>query len=139
MTSNKTLKDLAEHMRGIDIAMLSTITEGGYIAGRPMSNNGEVEYDGTSYYFTNEDTRTVSDIRREPKVALAFQGKDTFSLAVEGQATLSQDKGEMKDHWTPDLDKWFEGGIETPGLTLITVVAERAHYWAKGDEGEVTI
>lgn len=137
--SDKTLKDLAEQMRGIDIAMLSTITEGGYIAGRPMSNNGEVDYDGTSYYFTDGDTRTVSDIRREPKVALAFQGKDAFSLAVEGQASLSQDKGEMRAHWTPDLDRWFRQGIDTPGLTMITVVAERAHYWAGQDEGEVTL
>jgi general stress protein 26 len=136
---SKTLKDLAEHMRGIDIAMLSTITEGGYIAGRPMSNNGEVEYDGTSYYFTDEDTRTVGDIRREPKVALAFQGKGGFSLAVEGQARLSQDRTEMGEHWTPDLDQWFEKGLDTPGLTMIVVEAERAHYWAKGDEGEVTI
>ncbi|MFC5849525.1 pyridoxamine 5'-phosphate oxidase family protein [Deinococcus petrolearius] len=135
----RTLKDLAEQMRGIDIAMLSTITENGYIAGRPMSNNGEVEYDGTSYYFTHEETRTVGDIRREPKVALAFQGKDGFSLAVEGQATLSQDRAEMQAHWTPDLDRWFEQGLDTPGLTMVTVVAERAHYWAGSDEGEVTV
>jgi general stress protein 26 len=38
-----TLSDLAKWMRDIDFAMLSTRTEGGAIAGRPMSNNGDVE------------------------------------------------------------------------------------------------
>jgi general stress protein 26 len=45
----KTLKDLAEKMRGIDIAFLATKTDDGELASRPMSNNGEVEHDGDSY------------------------------------------------------------------------------------------
>ena len=60
--TDKTLSDLSKKMRDIDIAMLSTHTEGGAIAGRPMSNNGEVEYDGASYYFTWETSRMVADI-----------------------------------------------------------------------------
>jgi general stress protein 26 len=47
-----TLSDIAEKMRDIDIAMLSTHTDGGIIASRPMSNNRDVEFDGDSYYFT---------------------------------------------------------------------------------------
>ena len=44
--SEMTLSDLSKAMRSIDFAMLSTRTEGGEIAGRPMSNNGDVDYDG---------------------------------------------------------------------------------------------
>ena len=87
----KTLKKLAERMAGIDIAILSTHTEGGQIANRPMSNNGDVEYDGTSYYFTYEQARTVSDIQRDPNVGLGFTSEGgIFSkgiyVAVEGRA-----------------------------------------------------
>ncbi len=60
--SKKSLADVAREMAGIDIAILSTHTEGGEIANRPMSNNGDVTYDGTSYYFTYEQARVVSDI-----------------------------------------------------------------------------
>ena len=49
---HKTIGEISKRMAGIDIAVLSTHTEGGQIANRPMSNNGDVEYDGTSYYFT---------------------------------------------------------------------------------------
>ena len=50
--TQKSLADLATKMRGIDIAMLSTRTAGGEIASRPMSNNGDVDDDGDSYFFT---------------------------------------------------------------------------------------
>jgi hypothetical protein len=93
-----TLSDLSEEMRSIDFAMLSTRTEGGEIAGRPMSNNGDVVFDGDSYFFTYEQSRTVADIRRDPKVSLSFQGKagllgkPPIFIAIEGQAELIRDK-----------------------------------------------
>ena len=46
-----TLEDISEKMRDIDFAVLSTRTEGGAIAARPMSNNRQVEFDGDSYFF----------------------------------------------------------------------------------------
>ena len=71
----KSLSDLSDKMREIDIAMLMTRTDGGAIAGRPMSNNGDVEYDGDSYYFTMSDARMVADIEADPTVSLAFQAE----------------------------------------------------------------
>ncbi len=139
----KTLADLSEKMRDIDFAMLSTHTDGGQIAARPMSNNRQVDYDGTSHYFSMGDTRTVSDIARDPKVGLSFLGKSgllgmkPFFVAVEGQAVLIRDKAAFAEHWTSDLDRWFADGIDTPGLVLIKVRAERVHFWDGEDEGEI--
>ncbi len=61
-----TLKTIAEAMRDIDFCMFSTRTEGGAIAARPMSDNREVEYDGSSRFFSYDDSRTVSDIAANP-------------------------------------------------------------------------
>lgn len=139
------LAQLSEKMRDIDFAVLSTRTEGGALAGRPMSNNREVDFDGDSFFFTLEETRTVGDIRRDPQVGLAYQAKSgmlgmrPFFLTVEGQAQLIQDKGQFQDHWTSDLDRWFEQGVDTPGLVLIKVAAQRLHYWDGYDEGEVKL
>ena len=137
--SEKSLSEIAERMRDIDIAMLSTHTEGGAIAGRPMSNNRDVDYDGDSFYFTWEKSRMVDDIQGNPKVSLAFQGKKAFSVAVEGQAEVIKDKAEFKDHWTPDLDQWFEDGIDTKGVVMIKISATRLHYWDGEEEGEVKL
>jgi general stress protein 26 len=140
----KTLADIAQDMAGIDIAILSTHTENGEIANRPMSNNGDVAYDGTSYYFSYEQARAVSDIEHDPKVALGFSSEaglfsEGIYVAVEGTAELIRDKAAFQQHWTSDLDKWFDKGVDTPGIVLIKVKAKRVTYWKGRDEGEVKL
>ena len=135
----KTLADIAEKMRDIDITMLSTRTEGGGIGARPMSNNRDVDYDGDSFYFTSEDTRMVQDISRDPQVGLSFQGKKGFAVAVEGQAEIIRDKAEFKAHWQDNLGDWFEDGPDTEGLVMIKVHADRVHYWDGEENGELRV
>ncbi len=137
--TEKSLSYIAGKMRDIDIAMLSTHTKGGRIGSRPMSNNREVEYDGNSYYFTWEKSLMISDIEADPNVSLAFQGEDGFFLAVEGKAEISRDKDSFRQHWKAEFDKWFEDGINTEGVAMITVHAERATCWQGMEETEVTL
>jgi general stress protein 26 len=139
------LAEIADRMKGIDIAILSTHTDGGEIANRPMSNNSDVAYNGDSYFFTHEKARCVSDIQHDPKVALSYSGKaGIFSgagiyVAVEGKAELIRDPAAFQRHWTADLDRWFERGVDTPGLILIKVKARRITYWDGGEEGEIVL
>ena len=143
--SKLSLAEISEKLRDIDFAMLSTRTEGGAVAGRPMSNNRQVEFDGDAFFFTCDETRTVADIERDPRVGLAYQGKSgmlglkPFFAAVEGDAELIRDKARFAEHWTKDLDAWFKQGVDTPGLTMIKVHAERLHYWDGYDEGELDL
>ncbi len=137
--NSKTLAELSAKLRKIDIAMLSTHTDDGEIAGRPMSNNGEVDYDGDSYYFTWDRSRMVQDISRDPKVSLAFQGSKGFHVAVAGKAELIRDRAEFAAHWSPDLDRWFADGIDTAGLVMIKVHATRIHYWDGEEDGELVL
>ena len=143
--SDMTMTDIAKKMRDIDFAMLFTKAAGGEIAGRPMSNNQDVDYDGDSWFFTDEKTQMVGEIAREPKVALSFAGakgllgKPPLFISVEGEASLIRDKAVFKAHWNKDLDRWFEQGIDTPGIVLIQVRAKRVHYWDGEDDGEVKL
>jgi general stress protein 26 len=136
--AEKTLQEIAQAMKGIDIAMLTTVTEDGSLASRPMSNNGDVDFDGDSYYFTYEDSRMVDDIEEEPAVTLGFSGQDGLYITVSGDADLIREKEEFKAHWNPDLDKWFENGIDTPDIVMIKVEADRLKWWKGEDEGEFT-
>lgn len=143
--ADKQLSDLAGKMKDIDFAILSTRTEGGAISGRPMSNNRDVDFDGDSYFFALDSTRTVQDIRRDPQVGLSYQAKSgllglrPFFLTLEGRAELIQDKARFADHWNGDLERWFEQGMDTPGLTMIKVTAQRLHYWDGYDDGEIRL
>jgi general stress protein 26 len=110
-----------------------------------MSNNREVAFDGDAFFFTCDDTRMVADVERDPRVGLAYQGKSgmlgmrPFFLAVVGRAELIRDKARFAEHWTSGLDRWFERSIDTPGLVLLKVAAERIHYWDGAEEGEIEV
>ena len=140
-----TLPEVAAKMRGIDYCTLSTRTEGGAIAGRPMSNNGDVEYDGDSFFFAHDGTRTVHDIQADSKVGLGYQGKSgvlglrPFFVTVEATAELIRDRAAFEKHWTKDLERYFDRGVDTPGLVLIKAHASRLHYWDGEDEGEIAL
>ncbi len=137
------MNDLAKKIGDIDFTMLSTRTEDGKIAARPMSNNGEVEYDGDSWFFTWADSRMVSDIQRDPQVGLSLQGKvgllgkPPIFISIEATAELIRDKTAFQEHWTSGLDRWFKEGVDTPNLILIKAHADRIKYWDGEEEGEV--
>jgi general stress protein 26 len=144
----KTLSDISEAMRDIDFCTLSTIAANGGIASRPMSNNREVEYTGDSWFFTSEDAVMVRDISGNPNVGCTYQGgaglmgvvgKPGMFIHVEGRGELIRDKAQFAQHWDKSLDRWFEQGVDTPGLVLIRATAERIHYWDGEDEGEVAV
>jgi general stress protein 26 len=137
--SSKSLDEISAVMREIDIAMLSTHADNGAIAARPMSNNRDVDYAGTSFYFTWEQAHTVGEIERDPQVSLSFQDKGNFLIAIEGKAEIIRDKAAFEEHWNPDLDKWFENGIETAGIAMIKIVANRIHYWNGMEDGEIVL
>ena len=143
--STWTLQELAKKMADIDYLMFSTRAENGQLAARPMSNNEDVDYDGSSWYFTWADSRMIDDIRRDAAVGLSFQGKahlfgaPPLFISVEGNAELITDQAAFKEHWDDSMDRWFKQGPATPGIILIKVKANRIHYWDGEDEGEVTL
>ena len=140
-----TLADLSEKMKDLDFCMLFTKAASGSLVGRPMSNNGEVEYDGDSWFFSDGATRKVADIERDASVALSFAGqaglfgKPPLFIAVDAAAELIRDKAQFEAHWTKDLDRWFAQGVDTPGLVLIKAHASRIQYWDGEDQGELTV
>ncbi len=145
MATTKTLADIAADMQDIDIAMLATKTAEGEITSRPMSNNGEVEYKGDSFYFSHATSRLAAEIAQDPRVTLTFTiepglltGGGTY-IAVQGQAELIRDKARFAEHWSPDLDLYFEGGIDTPDLIMIKVHANHIRYWYGAEQGEFDV
>ncbi len=133
------LSDVALKMRKLDICMLTTQKNNGELSSRPMSNNGDVEYDGNSYFFTFEESHAVKDITENPQVSLNFEGDKDLYIALSGKAKLITDKEKLKEHWLDELKQWFPQGTDTPGITMIHVKANRIKYWQNEDEGEVKI
>jgi len=141
--SEMTMEALSEKLAGIDFCMFNTNGGSGSMSSRPMSNNGDVEYDGDSWFFSYEDTKKVSEIERDNAVALTFTeapsllGKPGIFILIKGKAILIRDKAEFEAHWVKDLDRWFPDGVDTPGIVLIKVSAHAIQYWDGEENGHI--
>ena len=62
-----------------------------------------------------------------------------FFITIEGKAELIRDRAQFAEHWTKDLDEWLTDGIDTDGLVLIKVHADRLHYWDGYSQGEIDL
>ena len=79
---SKSLAEISETMKDIDFCMVVSRAADGALSGRPMSNNREVAYEGTNWFFSLDDTQLMRDI--------AY--RETLSLQVPTE--LTQQAGE---------------------------------------------
>ena len=133
------LGDVSSKMRSIDICMMTSIGNYGSLISRPMSNNADVEYDGNSYFFTYSDSEIVKDVKKNNNVNLGFQGPDMFYISITGKAVLIKDKEILATHWVKSLERWFNEGIDTPGIIMLHVKAVTIKYWHKEQQGEIDL
>lgn len=126
------LKAVAELLKKLDICMLVSRSAAGELHGRPMSNNGEVEYDGDSWFFAFDDSRMVRELEADPRTELAFIDTPNGTwINVEGEAEIIRDDvGRKKEFWQNDLERWFTEGPEDPNVVLIKVRARHIDAWA---------
>ena len=137
--ATKKINEISKLMRKLDICTFTTQSSRGVLNSRPMSNNGDVEYDGNSYFFTYEGSQKIKDIENNPQVSLSFNGPKDLYLAITGKAKIIRSRNKMEDHWLPELKQWFEKGLDTPGIVLLHVKASRMQYWQKAKQGEFEI
>ncbi|MGE7368676.1 pyridoxamine 5'-phosphate oxidase family protein [Neorhizobium sp. NPDC001467] len=140
-----TMEELSKKLAKIDFCMFDTLGGPQGLKSRPMSNNGDVEYDGDSWFFSYEDTRKVKEIDQDNRVGLTFTappsilGKPGIFIAIEGEASLIRDKAQFEKHWVKDLDRWFPQGIDTPGILLIKVSAKAIEYWDGEENSRIDV
>jgi general stress protein 26 len=135
----KSLGAVSKKMQKLDICMMTTKSKTGQLSSRPMSNNGDVEYNGNSFFFTYEGAKTVKDITENAAVNLSFAGPKDLYISIVGTAKLIRTKAKMEEHWLKELEQWFKDGLDTEGIVMIHVKAKRIKYWQNEEEGEVHV
>src|ERR1044071_6666376 len=99
-TSTDDLAAVAELLKELDICMLTTRADDGALHGRPMSNNGQVEYDGDSWFFSYRDTLKIHELEADPRVELAYVATESGRwISIEGRATVEDDPERKKALW----------------------------------------
>jgi general stress protein 26 len=123
------IKKLAELIKDIDFAMLTTVEPDGSLRSRPMSTQ-QREFDGDLWFFTSADTPKVEEVEREHNVCVAYARPDKqHYVSVSGKARLVRDRAKIEELWNPAYKAWFPEGLDDPQLALLKVSAEKAEYW----------
>ena len=76
MTQDEGIRKVAELIKGIKFAMMTTVSDDGKLYSRPMSTQ-EVEFDGDAWFFTADDSEKVRDLADKPQVNLAYSKSDS--------------------------------------------------------------
>jgi general stress protein 26 len=127
---NKTAALLGKLIEDIDIAMLTTVGADGHLVSRPLSTQRS-QYDGRRvWFFTEGDSPKVAEIRRHPKVNLAYASKDKNTyVSLSGVATVSRDQAIIDRFWNDAMKAFFPKGKDDPNLVLLDVEPRTVEYW----------
>ena len=133
-------KMIADARKDVDICMMTTISAQGRLHSRPMSNNKEVEWDGTTWFFAEVDSSQVQEIESNPNVNLGYSRPDKILfVSLTGRGSIVRDDEQKKEHWHKELKMWFPDGPEDDNLVLIRVDANYIYYWSKKGEGDLDL
>ena len=139
-TGREAIPQIAALINKIDICLFTTCGESGELHSRPMSNNGQVEWDGQSWFFAPTDGRLVTELRADPAAVAAYRAEEGYSfVSVSGRATLETDEDLKERYWLGELERWFPNGPSDPNVTLIRLDAEHADWWTEEGDGSADL
>lgn len=123
------INKLAEIIKGIRFAMLTTVDEDGSLRSRPMTAQ-DVEFDGSLWFFTRSDAPKVAEANDHRKVNVSFSdpGASKF-VSASGTAVLVRDREKIRQYWKPVYKTFFPQGLDDPELALLRIDVESAEYW----------
>jgi len=123
----ESIQKVRDLIKGIKIAMLTTVNNDGVLHSRPMGTQ-QVEFDGDLWFFTGSDTQKVNEIKNDQLVNVSY-ANDPRYVSISGTAQIVNDKAKMKALWNPLFKAWFPDGLDDPTLRLLKVTVKQAEYW----------
>ena len=122
-------KLLGDKIKGIQIAMMTTVETDGSLRSRPMATQ-DMEFDGDLWFFTKASAPKVDDVQHDQQVNLGYaKPGDNLFVSISGSAQLVRDRQKIDELWKPALKAWFPDGKDDPDLALLKVNVENAEYW----------
>jgi len=132
LEGNHAVRKARELLPSFQSTMLVTRAEAGDgLHMRPMGLMGDLSvFGGTLWFFTDDRSRKVREIRRNPAVSLVFQDDEhSRYMQLSGTATTVSDRAKMRELFSPIVRTWFPDGLEDPHLTLLRVDTTDGVFW----------
>jgi general stress protein 26 len=123
------LAKLGELIRGIRVALLTTMDRDGGFHTRPVQTL-QVEADRALWFFTDWNSPKVDELHHDVRVNLGYADPaNNVYVAVTGSGRLIRDIQKAKELWSIEQLAYYPQGPEDERLALLRVAIERAEYW----------
>ncbi|WP_019135836.1 pyridoxamine 5'-phosphate oxidase family protein [Cellulomonas massiliensis] len=127
MAQDDDVTKVAELIRDVSIAMVTTVDASGALVSRPMGTQEE-EFDGDLWFFADAESHLVAEVGAGSPVNVAYAGGSSW-VSVSGTAEVVRDVAKQRELWGATAKAWYPDGPESPGLVLVKVHARTAEYW----------
>jgi len=133
LTGKEGMEKIAELVKHIRIAMMSTVADDGAISSRPMATQDE-PFNGTLWFLTNINSEKIGELVHDRHVTLNYANpSDSKYIALKGKASISHGTAEarakIKELWNVMYKAWFPGGEDDPDITVLRVDVTEGDYW----------
>ena len=120
---------IAELVKGIHIAMMTTVAKDGAMSSRPMGVQN-TPFDGVLWFLTRADSEKVEEIVEDQHITLTFaEPKDSKYITLKGRAGVSRDRAKIKELWSPIYKAWFPKGEDDPDIAVLRVNVTEGEFW----------
>ncbi len=126
-SGSDSIDTVADLMKDVRFAMLTTVDTDGELISRPMSHQ-DVAFDGTLWFISSRDSRKVRNIEANPHVAVTLTSPSTW-VSVNGTAEVVADRERMAELWSTEMEAWFPQGPDDDSIVCIKVDGSTAEYW----------
>lgn len=130
-------RKIAEMVKGIRIAMMTTLAPDGSIDARPMAvpaASKDTSFDGTFWFLTRHSSDKVGELQRDRHVTLTFaEPSESKYISLKGRATVSYDRAKIHELWNPMYKAWFPNGEDDPEIAVVRVDVSEGDFWEASD------
>jgi len=130
LTGAKAVEKLKQLVDKAETCFFCTgVTTEGSTGARPMSVQ-EVDEQGNLWFLSADDSHKNEELSGDSSVRLYFQASaHSGFVTLNGSASVSRDKGRIKELWEPVVKTWFTEGEDDPRITVIKVKPTNGYYW----------
>jgi general stress protein 26 len=120
---------VSELVKGIRIAMLTTLAKDGSMSSRPMAVQDK-PFDGNLWFLTRVSSEKVDELGENSSVTLTFaEPRDARFITLKGSASVSQDRAKIRELWSPMYKAWFPAGENDPEIAVLRVQVSEGDFW----------
>ena len=137
-TEASAMEHLADLVRDIDVAMLTTVDRTGRLHSRPMMTLHSTT-EGALWFFTQACSHMADDVQGHHPVNLSYvDSARGIYISVSGRARVIHDKAKKSELWERRLARWLPQGPDDAEVILLRIEVQEAEYWSSGTAREFT-